>query len=215
MDLESKLSLHPLRSLLRRDSSDNLPNEFLIGTQQSPNSSFSDVDQWLCFATFGFVATALLPFFLSPFSSSRLHLKAVSLTPSEGLGFVSFLDRVDDLSGNRAKDMFGWGGLDVVYRASQALAPHLQNCRAQIQNQNVPAGLTFHFDVKIDVKRPGFLVTGLLAGHETEPNAATCLRDTINGLQIGSFSTLRSAPTKSYKLDLGIQLSHGSDGGAP
>jgi len=75
--------------------------------------------------------------------------------------------------------------------------------------------LTFRFDVKIDVKKPGFVVHGLLNGQEDEPEMATCLRDTINTLAIADFAALREVPPKSYKLRLGVALAHGADGGVP
>jgi hypothetical protein len=160
-----------------------------------------------------FLTGFFTPFFSKPFLSSTPALRAVSLDGAEAMGFVTFMDVLEENSGNQMKDVFGWGGLDLVSRASQALAPHLQACRAQLQGP--PAGLSFRFDVKVDVNKPGFTVSGLLDGAEREPAMATCLRDKINSLAIADFKTLRSAAPKSYKLRLGVQMAHGADGGAP
>lgn len=167
----------------------------------------------LTFATLSFAAASLIPFFSHPFVQRDFALRANSLEPGEGLGFVTFMDTFEDTSGLQMKDMFGWGALDLVSRASQALAPHLQACRAQLQGS--ASGLVFRFDVKVDVNKPGFSVNGLLEGAEREPAMAGCLRDKINTLAISDFSNLRAASPKSYKLRLGVQMAHGSDGGAP
>jgi hypothetical protein len=161
-------------------------------------------------------AVVYFPFFMQPFKSRNYSFGAGPLNLDDpALGVVSYLADVEDLSDSKMKDMFGWGGLDLIQRASQSLAPFLQNCRARTQSPVLRAGMTFNFDVKIDVKKPGFAVTGILSGHDLEPDVATCLRDKINNLQISDFASLRAAKPKSYKLRLGVQLAHGADGGVP
>ena len=166
----------------------------------------------LTFATLSFAAASLVPFLSNPFVQKNVAMRANSLEHGEAMGLVTFMDMLEDTTGSQMKDMFGWGALDLVSRASQALAPHLQACRARLQG--TANGLMFRFDVKVDVKKPGFEVNGLLDGAEREPAVATCLRDKINSLTISEFSNLRAASPGSYKLRLGVQMSHGSDGGA-
>lgn len=215
MDLENKVLIRQENTLSADDDYTEIPPEFRLQIKRYMRRRTDVTDRIFALATMFFGGLVLLPFLTSPFSTRGFTLKANSLERTEALGFVTFLGDVEDLSNSKMKDMFGWGGLDLIYRASQALAPHLQNCRAQLQATNVSAGFTFRFDVKVDVNKPGFNVTGLLDGQDTEPEVATCLRDKINGLQITDFSKLRAAQPKTYKLRLGVQLAHGADGGAP
>lgn len=168
----------------------------------------------LTWASVVFTFGALIPFFSKPFFHSPVALRATSLEGGEALGFVTFMESFEETSGSKMKDVFGWGALDLVSRASEALAPHLQACRARLENE-AGGKLSFRFDVKVEVAKPGFVVNGLLEGADREPAMAACLRDKINNLKIGDFAHLRSAPPKSYKLRLGVQMAHGADGGAP
>ncbi|MEY3901490.1 MAG: hypothetical protein RL189_796 [Pseudomonadota bacterium] len=169
----------------------------------------------LLFALLCLTTAVLSPFFMTPFSYSQVRMRASPLETRDGLGFVTYLSDVQDMSGERMKRMFGWGGLDLVSRAAQALAPHLQKCRALIQPAGKSNDAIFKFSVLVDVAKPGFTVSQLLEGHEADPDTATCLRDRINGLEIADFAQLRAAEPKNYKLHLGVQLAHGSDGGSP
>lgn len=215
MDLENKVLIRQENTLSADDNYQELPPEFRAQIKRYMRRRTDLSDRLFSVATVFFGAIVFLPFLTKPFSTGSFALKANSLERPEALGFVTFLGDVEDLSDSKMKDMFGWGGLDLIYRASQALAPHLQNCRAQLQSANISAGFTFRFDIKVDVKKPGFNVTGLLDGQDTEPDVATCLRDKINALQISDFAKLRAAQPKTYKLRLGVQLAHGADGGAP
>lgn len=169
----------------------------------------------LLFALLCLTAAVLSPFFMTPFSYSQVRMRASPLETRDGLGFVTYLSDVQDMSGERMKRMFGWGGLDLISRAAQALAPHLQKCRALIQTAGKSNDAIFKFAVLVDVAKPGFTVSQLLEGHEDDSDTATCLRDRINGLEIADFAQLRAAEPKNYRLHLGVQLAHGSDGGSP
>jgi hypothetical protein len=154
------------------------------------------------------------PFFTQPFKNSSFQLRATSLNSARpSSGFVSYMENFEDFQENRLKNLFGWGGLDVVSQASQGMALDLSACRVRLRNE--AAQQFFRFDVKVDVVRPGFVVHGLLDGAESEPDVATCLRDKINSLVIKEFRQLRAAAPKSYKLRLAVRLSHGSDGSTP
>lgn len=192
-----------------------LPGEFReLVRRESSRSKHTIEFALLTWATLFFAAGCFSPFFLKPFLGSSWSFRARTSESSEALGFVTYLDSLEENSGSKMKEIFGWGGLEVVSRASQALAPHLQPCRAQLQ-EAARAHLTIRFDVKVDVTKPGFRVNGLLEGVEREPAVVTCLRDKIDGLAIPDFGSLRSVAPKSYKLRLGVQLAHGADGGAP
>ncbi|MBM3382375.1 MAG: hypothetical protein FJY29_08035 [Betaproteobacteria bacterium] len=190
-----------------------LPREFTGLASVSSRQPVNAESSVFFISALVFLTGFFTPFFTQPFLSDAPALRAVSLAGGEAMGFVTFMDALEENSGAQMKDVFGWGGLDLVSRASQALAPHLQACRAQLQGS--ASGLSFRFDVKVDVNKPGFTVSGLLDGAEREPAMATCLRDKINSLAIADFKTLRSAAPKSYKLRLGVQMAHGADGGAP
>jgi hypothetical protein len=190
-----------------------LPREFSALTSVSTRQPFSVEKSLFVVSAMVFLTGVFTPFFSKPFLPGGPALRALTLDSGETMGFVTFMDALEEKSGNQMKDVFGWGGLDLVSRASQALAPHLQACRAQLQGS--PTGLSFRFDVKVDVNKPGFTVSGLLDGAEREPAMASCLRDKINALAIADFKTLRAAAPKSYKLRLGVQMAHGADGGAP
>ncbi|MFZ9519515.1 MAG: hypothetical protein ACO3A4_03465 [Silvanigrellaceae bacterium] len=215
MELESKVFAVERSTRQDEDDFQHLPLEFRASTKRYMRFTSDTSDRLLALSTVCVAASGFLPFLVGPFANPELKFKAASLENPDGLGFVSFLKDVEDLSDSKMKDMFGWGGLDLISRASEALAPHLQNCRAQLQSNNPHGNMTFSFDVKIDVSKPGFEVSGLLGGHETEAVAATCLRDKINSLQIADFGRLRAPKPKSYKLRLGVQLAHGADGGSP
>jgi hypothetical protein len=215
MDLESKVFAVARSTRQAEDDFRHLPQEYRASTRRYMRFNSDTADRLLAISTVCVAASAFLPFLVGPFAMPGVRLKAAALDKPDGLGFVTFLKDVEDLSDSRTKDVFGWGGLDLISRASEALAPHLQNCRAQLQSSAPASGMTFSFDVKVDVQKPGFEVSGLLGGHETEADVATCLRDKINNLQIADFGKLRAAKAKSYKLRLGVQLAHGADGGAP
>ncbi|NBO37619.1 hypothetical protein EBU99_03450 [bacterium] len=214
MAIDNEILVRARAAAWQRDADDvSLPKEFHSLVQVGRDVS-TTLENWLLiFSLLCVSAGALFPFFSTPLTRSQVALRASSLENSEALGFVTFLGEIEDLSGSKSKDMFGWGALDLVSRASQALAPYLQTCRAQVQGD--PKGLSFRFDVKIDVKKPGFTVNGLLDGQDKEPAVATCLRDKINGLVISDFANLRAAPPKSYRMRLSVDMAHGSDGGVP
>lgn len=192
-----------------------MPGEFRACAVRELRQSSDKVDTLLLLALLCSTVASLSPFFMTPFTHGRLSLRASPLESRDGLGFVTYLSDVQDLSGEKMKRMFGWGGLDLVSRAAQALAPHLQKCRALLQPAGKSNDSIFKFAVLVDVAKPGFTVSQLIDGHETDPDTATCLRDRINGLEIADFANLRAAEPKSYKLHLGVQLAHGSDGGSP
>jgi hypothetical protein len=215
MVLEIRHISRAVDGLSADDDFKELPPEFRLNIRRYMRRKTNTSDKLYSCAAVFLAMVCFTPFFASPFLRAGSKLSAKSLESAEALGFVTFLGDVEDLSDSKMKDMFGWGGLELIYRASEALAPHLQNCRAQVQSAKLPATFTFRFDVKIDVSKPGFNISGLLDGQDTEPDAATCLRDKINALQIPDFSRLRAAPVKAYKMRLGVQLAHGADGGAP
>ncbi|NBW80508.1 hypothetical protein EBR21_02025 [bacterium] len=215
MDLEGKILAVVRSTRHNEDDFRHLPQEYRANTKRYMRFTSDTADRLLAVSTVCVAASAFLPFLVGPFATTGVRLRAAALDKPDGLGFVTFLKDVEDLSDSQMKDMFGWGGLDLISRASEALAPHLQNCRAQLQSSSPSAGTIFSFDVKIDVQKPGFEVSGLLGGHESEADVAVCLRDKINSMQIADFGKLRSAKPKSYKLRLGVQLAHGADGGAP
>ncbi|MEY4066324.1 MAG: hypothetical protein RIR26_2532 [Pseudomonadota bacterium] len=191
-----------------------LPAEFRRGAETGAVRSTGVEHSLLVLSLIFFSLAFFVPFLSKPFASQKnIALRAGAFETGEALGIVTYMDDFSETSGSQRKDLFGWGALDLVSRASQALAPHLQKCRAQL---NVAKqGLAFRFDVKIDVKKPGFVVHGLVSGQEDEPEMATCLRDTINTLSIADFASLRDVAPKSYKLRLGVALAHGTDGGVP
>jgi hypothetical protein len=215
MDLEFRHAGRAAEGLSAEDSYKHIPAEFRSNTGRYMRRRTGVSDKLYSCAVICFGIVCLTPFFVGPFVRSPAKFNAKSLETPDGLGFVSFLGGVEDLSESKMKDMFGWGSMELIYRASEALAPHLQNCRARLQSSNLPATFTFRFDAKIDVAKPGFNISGLLDGQEAEPDAAACLRDKINALQIPDFSRLRATHPKLYKMRLGVQLAHGSDGGAP
>ena len=215
MDLEIKYISRSADGLSAEDDYKELPREFHPNIRRHMRRKTNTLDKLYSCAAVFFAFVCFTPFLASPFLRPVAQLKAKSLEAPEALGFVSFLSGVEDLSESKMKDMFGWGSMELIFRASEALAPHLQNCRARMQSANPPATFTFRFDIKIDVSKPGFNITGLIDGQDTEPDTAACLRDKINGLRIPDFSRLRAAPDKSYKMRLGVQLAHGADGGAP
>lgn len=215
MELESTVFARLRSRLSLQDECQDIPEEYKLCTVRALRQMPDLADRIFTFALICTAAAAFLPFFMTPFSKSVFRMRASPLEGQEGLGFVTFLGDVEDLSGAKTKDMFGWGGLDLVYRAGQALAPQLQSCRANLRSTQPSPGFAFRFDAKVDVAKPGFVITGLIDGQDVEPEVATCLRDKINSLQIADFANLRAASPKSYKLRLGVQLAHGSDGGAP
>lgn len=157
-----------------------------------------------------FAGALFSPFLTQPFQKSNFQLRATSLNSGVSAGFVSYMETIEDYQESRLKNVFGWGGLDVVSQASQGMALELSACRAQLRN--TASQQFFRFDVKVDVKRPGFVVHGLLDGADSEPDVATCLRDKINSIVIKEFGQLRSAAPKTYKLRLAVRMSHGADG---
>jgi len=159
-------------------------------------------------------AAFLGPFFTQPFQTSDFQLRATTLDPSGPTsGFVSYMEKFEDFQENRLKNLFGWGGLDVVSQASQGMALELNSCRTQLRSEAKQQ--YFSFDVKVDVVRPGFVVSGLIDGADSESDVAKCLRDKINSLTIKEFRQLRAAAPNSYKLRLAVRVSHGSDGSNP
>lgn len=168
----------------------------------------------LTLSVLALAAALFSPFLTQPFRSSSFQLRATTLNSAgSSSGFVSYMETVEDFQESRLKNLFGWGGLDVVSQASQGMALQLSSCRAQLRN--AAAQQFFRFDVKVDVVRPGFVVSGLLDGADREPDVATCLRDKIESVVIKEFRQLRAAPPNTYKLRLAVRMSHGSDGSNP
>jgi len=191
-----------------------IPKEFRSAGLQERQPHGRVETSILTFSVIALSAAVFSPFFTQPFQNAGFQLRATSLDPSRpSSGFVSYMEKFEDFQESRLKNLFGWGGLDVVSQASQGMALELSACRVQLRN---PASQQFfRFDVKVDVVRPGFVVNGLLDGAENEPDVATCLRDKINSLVIKEFGQLRSAAPKSYRLSLAVRMSHGSDGSNP
>ena len=192
-----------------------VPSEFVGVIRSERSDALRTVEYWLLFwGSLAFVIGCLVHFLTRPFLPSGAAFRALPLESSESIGIVTYLDSFEEKSGSKMKDIFGWGGLDLISRASQALAPHLQSCRTHLSGV-ARANMQLRFDVKVMVNKPGFKVTGLLEGADQEPVMASCLRDKIEGLSIADFANLRAAAPKAYKLRIGVQMAHGSDGGAP
>lgn len=213
--------LAPVESELRNrfhtlvdEGQDELPEEFRKGAGLVARRHGGVEHSLLVLSLIFFSLAFFLPFLSRPFSTQKnFVMRAGSFEMGEALGIVTYMDDFSEASGSQRKDLFGWGALDLISRASQALAPHLQKCRTQLNVSR--QGLSFRFDVKVDVQRPGFVVSGFVGGHENESEMATCLRDKINTLVISDFASLRDVPPKHYKLRLGVSLAHGTDGGVP
>lgn len=211
---KEKLSIQRQQDAREESDWNQIPVEFksVVTAQQETKGRVEN--SILTVSVIVLTAAFLGPFFTQPFQNSDFQLRATTLNPSGPTsGFVSYMEKFEDFQENRLKNLFGWGGLDVVSQASQGMALELNGCRAQLRNEAKQQ--YFRFDVKVDVVRPGFVVNGLIGGQDSEPDVAACLRDKINTLTIKEFRQLRAAAPKSYKLSLAVRVSHGSDGSNP
>jgi len=99
-----------------------LPSEFGSIVETVPVRSAGVEHSLLVLSLIFFSVAFFVPFLSRPFSTQKnVALRAGSFETGEALGIVTYMDDFSETSGSQRKDLFGWGALDLVSRASQAL----------------------------------------------------------------------------------------------
>ena len=141
------------------------------------------------------------------FLRSKNPLTSFSARTVDGpLSFVVFVSRLEDARNPESRSVFGWGGSARVSEAALQLAGEIHNCRQYKIAGDVPLQL----DVKIDLKRPGFKVVGLLAGADKNPAMSMCVRDKINAAPSPVLADLKAVEDDLYRLVLEVHSNVGA-----